>query len=333
MSVCSVSNAKVNQSNSNSKIEFYDFHPALADLKQEVMSGLACKQKKISPKFFYDETGSKLFDAICDVPEYYPTRTELGIIQDNMDKIVDCIGENCVLVEPGSGNSQKVRTLLEVIEPTAYMPMDISKQHLINAANRIAEDYEWLDVHAACVDYTAPFEMPHDIPHARKVAFFPGSSIGNFEPEDAVRFLELIANMVGKNGGLLIGVDLKKSSETLDKAYNDAAGVTAAFNLNLLSRINRELGTDFDLLGFSHQAFYNENLGRIEMHLISERDQQVVLEDLKFEFEKGETIHTENSYKYSVDEFIALAENAGFESKQVWTDSKHLFSVHYFVLK
>lgn len=316
----------------NNKIEFYDFHPAMADLKEEVMKGLSSKQKNISPKFFYDETGSKLFDAICVAPEYYPTRTELQIIKENMSEIVECVGENCVLVEPGSGSSQKVCSLLEAIEPEAYMPMDISRQHLINAANRIAKEYEWLDVHAACVDYTAPFDMPHDIPHARKVAFFPGSSIGNFEPKDAVTFLELIANMVGDDGGLLIGVDLKKHHNTLSMAYNDAAGVTAAFNLNLLKRINRELNTDFDLLGFSHKAFYNKELGRIEMHLISEREQQVTLEDIKFDFAEGETIHTENSYKYSIDEFVSLAEKAGFESRQIWTDEKDLFSVHYFAL-
>jgi dimethylhistidine N-methyltransferase len=333
MSGYSVSDARAKQSQGNNRVEFYDFHPALADIKQEVLAGLGSGQKNISPKFFYDEIGSKLFDAICDAPEYYPTRTEQNIITDNMDEIVDCIGQNCILVEPGSGSSQKVCSLLDNLEPTAYMPMDISRQHLINAANRIANEYDWLDVHAACVDYTAPFDMPHDIPNARKVVFFPGSSIGNFEPADAVTFLKLVAKMVGKDGGLLIGVDLKKHHEILNPAYNDAAGVTAAFNLNLLTRINRELGADFDLLGFSHTAFYNEQLGRIEMHLISEREQQVKLEDTTFNFAEGETIHTESSYKYSIDEFVSLAKKAGFESKQVWTDDKKLFSVHYFNLK
>lgn len=315
-------------------IQFHDHHPKPADFHADVMSGLQQRQKTIPPKYFYDQRGSQLFDAICELPEYYPTRTELSILEANAKEIAGCIGPECLLVEPGSGSSFKVRTLLDAIKPQAYIPMDISKLHLIEAASTISNDYPWLEVHASCIDFTEKLHLPDKLPDVnKKVAFFPGSSIGNFEPDDAVHFLADMAEMVGKDGGLLIGVDLKKDPAILNAAYNDTKQITAAFNLNLLNRINTELNGDFDLQQFSHHAFYNEGRGRIEMHLVSNQAQEVTVDNTSFRFEAVETIHTENSYKYSIAEFQALAERAGFASHQVWTDPDSLFSVHYFTVR
>lgn len=312
-------------------ITFYDYHPKPADFKLDVLGGLQQEQKKIPPKYFYDQRGSELFDAICDLEEYYPTRTELSILQENSAAISECVGTECMLIEPGSGSSYKVRTLLDNMKPQAYIPMDISKTFLIEAANKISDDYPWLDVHASCIDFTDKLHLPATIQEAeRKVAFFPGSSIGNFEPDDAVGFLTDVAEMVGKEGGLLIGVDLKKEKDMLDAAYNDAKNITADFNLNLLNRINSELNAEFSLENFEHRAFYNEQKGRIEMHLVSKIDQQIKIEDSLVDFERDETIHTENSYKYSVEEFQRLASNAGFSAARVWTDENEMFSLHYY---
>ncbi|HKK06242.1 MAG TPA: L-histidine N(alpha)-methyltransferase [Gammaproteobacteria bacterium] len=311
-------------------ISFYDHHPKPANFYREVLDGLSRSPKAIPPKFFYDERGSHLFDAICHTEDYYPTRTELSILRDNADEIAALVGEDCLLVEPGSGNSMKVRVLLDTLRPCAYMPMDISRDYLIAAAENISQDYPWLDVHAACADFTRPMDLPYSPEGARKVAFFPGSSIGNFEPPRAAEFMANVAAMVGPGGGLLIGVDLKKDPAVLNAAYNDSEGVTAAFNLNLLERINRELDADFDLGAFRHHAFFNEELGRMEMHLVSERDQSVRVDERRFEFAEGESIHTECSYKYHIEEFQALADQAGFAATQVWTDPKGQFSVHFF---
>jgi len=314
-------------------IQFYDHHPKPADFYADVMHGLQQKQKMIPPKYFYDQLGSQLFDAICELPEYYPTRTELSILEAKAKEIADCIGPECLLVEPGSGSSYKVRTLLDILKPQAYIPMDISKTYLIQAASKISDDYPWLEVHASCIDFTAKLHLPDELPEMnKKVAFFPGSSIGNFEPADAVHFLTDMAEMVGPDGGLLIGVDLKKDSSILNAAYNDASQVTADFNLNLLSRVNAELDGEFDLDKFDHHAFYNDSLGRIEMHLISSFEQQVMLDDTQISFAAGESIHTECSYKYTIEEFQALAGQAGFKSDKVWTDPDDLFSVHYFTV-
>lgn len=311
------------------EIRFYDNHPAPADFYSEVIDGLARERKMIPPKFFYDAEGSRLFDAICNVPEYYPTRTEMQILRDNAADIAQYVGEDCLLVEPGSGSSEKVRLLLDSIRPSAYMPMDISKDHLIDAAQRVSAEYPWLDVHATCADFTAPLDLPYEPAQSHTVAFFPGSSIGNFEPPRAVEFLANIAAMVGPRGGLLIGVDLVKEHHILNAAYNDTRGVTAAFNRNLLVRINRELGADFDTDGFQHRAFFNAERSRIEMHLVSEVDQVVSVNSHRFAFAGSETIHTENSYKYSIEAFQALAREAGFAPVKVWTDARELFSVHY----
>lgn len=309
---------------------FHDQHPKPADFFQEVIDGLTRRPRRIPPKFFYDEVGSRLFDRICATPEYYPTRTEIGILRDNAAAIAERVGRDCLLIEPGSGSSAKVRELLDPLAPRLYMPVDISKQYLRESAARLAREYPWLDIRAACADFTACRKLPGLPDDGRRVAFFPGSSVGNFEPADAALFLAFMAETVGAGGGLLIGVDLKKSSAVLDAAYNDAEGVTAAFNLNLLARINRELNADFDLEGFAHHAFYDADRGRIEMHLISHREQRVRIGDRSFDFRRGESIHTENSYKYTVEEFSALAEMAGFRLDEVWTDADALFSVQYY---
>ena len=314
----------------NNSIQFYDYHPAQADLLDEVLEGMASSPRSIAPKFFYDEKGSQLFDAICETSEYYPTRTEIKILEQNLDEIVEHVGDDCLLIEPGSGSSQKVRVMLEAVNPKAYMPLDISKDYLKIAASDVASEYPWLEVHAACVDYTSPFHLPPCHEKSRKVAFFPGSSIGNFDPEQAIEFLSHLANMLESDGGLLIGVDLKKDKDILHAAYNDNDGITAAFNENLLARISGELEADFDLQKFHHKAFYNEQLGRIEMHLVSDETHTVSIGEHDFEFKKNESIHTESSYKYTIDEFQALAKKAGFNSVNVWTDTNNLFSVHYF---
>ena len=309
-------------------VSFYDRHPGESSLRDEVLGGLARTPKAIPPKFFYDQRGSRLFDAICDLPEYYVTRVETGILQDCVRELAGSIDSRCMLVELGSGASRKVRLLLSALKPTHYMGVDISKDFLLESSRRLARDYPWLEVHATCADFSSELILPESLPSVRKMAFFPGSSIGNFDPVQAGRFLKQIARMVGSGGYLLIGVDLKKDIDRLNAAYNDARGLTAAFNRNLLFRIREELDSQIDPDGFEHLAFYNEAAGRIEMHLRSIRDQVVRIEDQNFRFEADETIHTENSYKYTVEEFAELGLSAGFNSDRVWTDAERLFSVH-----
>lgn len=308
-------------------IKFYDAHPGTGDLRREVISGLTSSPKAIPPKFFYDKRGSELFDAICELPEYYQTRTEMDILRNCTAELVRLIGPDCLLVELGSGASKKVRLLLEELRPSSYLGVDISKEFLLSSTRRLASDYPWLDVHAACVDFSHTLDIPHCETLDHKVAFFPGSSIGNFDPDDAIDLLLRIAEMMDMNGHLLIGVDLKKDTGILNSAYNDAAGVTAEFNLNLLTRIRDELDSDIDPDAFVHHAFYNPARGRIEMHLVSTRSQRIRIEDHLFELSAGETIHTENSYKYTIEEFAELAAAAGFHQQQVWTDESSLFSV------
>ncbi|MGM0813214.1 L-histidine N(alpha)-methyltransferase [Thioalkalivibrio sp.] len=309
-------------------IRFHDLHPTEADFRREVLTGLRERPRRIAPKFFYDERGSKLFDAITEAPEYYVTRTESEILQQRADEIARTVGTGGLLLEPGGGSCAKVRILLEGLEPCAYVPMDISRNHLRMAAEEVAADFPWLEVHAAHTDFTRRMEVPPTAPEGPRVAFFPGSSIGNFDPEHAVEFIAAVADLVGPGGHFLIGVDLRKEKALLEAAYDDAQGVTAAFNLNLLERINRELGGDFDLQHWRHRAVYNETEGRVEMHLVSARNQRVRIEDEVFDFATGETIHTENSYKYGLDEFEGLARRAGMETVGVWTDQRGLFSVH-----
>ena len=308
-------------------INFHDAHPGAGNLRREVIAGLSTSPRVIPPKFFYDRRGSELFDAICELPEYYQTRTEMGILRSCVNDLVGLIGPECLLIELGSGASKKVRLLLEELRPSGYLGVDISKEFLLASTRRLASDYPWLDVHAACIDFSHTLEVPHCGNDNHKVAFFPGSSIGNFDPDDAILLMQRIAEMVNHAGHLLIGVDLKKDVRILNAAYNDTAGVTAEFNLNLLTRIRDELDSDIDPAAFDHYAFYNPGPGRIEMHLASTRPQRIRVEDCHFGFSAGETIHTENSYKYTIDEFANLASAAGFEQQQVWTDEAGLFSV------
>lgn len=308
-------------------VRFHDAHPGPADLRHEVLAGLAATPKAIPPKFFYDRAGSELFDAICEQPEYYQTRTEMGILRTCVRELSTLIGRGCLLVELGSGASKKVRLLLEELRPSGYLGLDISRDFLLASTRRLAADYAWLEVHAACVDFTRALEMPGCDAYTHQVAFFPGSSIGNFEPDQAVALLRRVAAMVGRGGHLLIGVDLKKDVRILHAAYNDAAGITAAFNRNLLRRISQELGSDIDSRGFEHYAYYNPGAGRIEMHLVSTADQRLQVGRREFAFHAGESIHTESSYKYTVAGFGALAALAGFRQQRVWMDPAGLFSV------
>jgi dimethylhistidine N-methyltransferase len=314
---------------------FHDLAPGEESFRDAVLSGLRCARKRIPCKFFYDARGSALFEAICRLPEYYPTRTEIVILEDNSADIAAHMGRNCRLIEFGSGASQKVRILLPALDrPAAYVPVDISREHLRDAATGLAEDFPSVPVIAVCADYTRPFSLP-SLPGAggKRVGFFPGSTIGNFEPEGAVAFLANYARILGPGGEMLIGVDLKKDPEILDAAYNDRAGVTAAFNLNLLERVNRELDGDLDIDRFEHVAFYNETEGRVEIYIRSLVEQQARIAGTRFRFAEDELIHTEYSYKYSVPEFRALAGRAGFRPVDTWTDPAELFSVHYFRLR
>jgi dimethylhistidine N-methyltransferase len=314
----------------SARCAFYDLHPQTASFLAEVVDGLSRPNKEVPAKFFYDARGCELFDRICEQPEYYLTRTELDILARNAGQMADLLGERCLLIEYGSGNSRKTRVLLDRLGPAAYMPIDIAREQLTHSSAALLDDYPQLKVIAVCADYSRPLRLPDCEAYepCRRVVFFPGSTIGNLTPKDAMDFLRNVARQVGPGGTMLVGVDLKKEAATLNAAYNDGGGVTAAFNLNLLARINRELKADFDLDAFRHSAFYNERLGRVEMHLVSLRDQWVKVGEDVTHFWDGETIHTENSYKYTVEEFQGLSTGAGFEPRAVWTDEQMRFSVH-----
>ncbi|MHB1140686.1 MAG: L-histidine N(alpha)-methyltransferase [Sulfuricaulis sp.] len=310
-------------------VRFYDEQPAPATMLEEVLQGLAARPRRIAPKFFYDERGSRLFDAICELPEYYPTRTEMGILESAASEMARLAGPDATLIELGSGASRKIRLLLEAMRPRRYLGIDISREFLRQSVERLAGDYSWLEVHAACADFMQDFELPAAAGEGKKLAFFPGSTIGNFEPHEAASFLQRVRRLIQPDGALLIGVDLKKDPAILNAAYNDSAGLTAQFNLNLLARLRDELGAEVDPRGFRHRAFYNAGRGRVEMHLVSRRAQDIRLGGQRFHFAPGDGIHTENSYKYSVDEFHALARGAGLRPRQAWLDDARLFSVHY----
>lgn len=312
-----------------SKPVFHDYQPLPSRFRDDILSGLAKDRKEISPKYFYDEKGSCLFDAICQLPEYYPARAEIELLKGYGEEMAQYMGEGNVLVEFGSGSSLKIRLLLDALRPAAYLPIDISRAHLFNSARDLARDYPTVAVHAICADYTRPLVLPKGFAEQTKIGFFPGSSIGNCEPREAHQFLGQIASLLGADSGLLIGVDLKKDAALLNAAYNDSRGITAAFNLNVLQRINRELEGNFDLSSFEHRAFYNAVEGRVEMHLISRKKQTVRVSNQPFEFQAGETLHTESSYKYSIEEFQMMARAAGFQPQRVWTGKQALFSVHY----
>ena len=308
-----------------------DCAPDLDTFRAEVLTGLQSFEKMLPCKYFYDQRGSQLFDLICDLPEYYPTRTEAGIMRDHAEEMAGLFGPDCLLIEYGSGSSTKTRILLDQLPHLAgYVPMDISREHLHQTAAGLAAAYPHLDILPLCADYTTEFDLPaaHRAVRSRAV-YFPGSTIGNFHQDQAETFLRQIGEVCGSGGGLLIGVDLKKPACILEPAYDDAQGVTAAFNLNLLRRINDELGADFDLDQFAHRAFYNALAGRIEMHLMSLCEQTAHLGDVTVAFAEEETILTECSYKYSLDDFAATASAAGLTVCKVWTDPEQKFSVQY----
>lgn len=298
---------------------------------EEILEGLTAPQKRLSPKYFYDEHGSELFDRICELPEYYPTRTELTLMREHADEIAELVGPQVSVIELGAGSTLKIRLLLDhLIDPVAYVPVDISGEYLGKQAEELARDYPQLIVRPVAADFTRPFTLPqHPVMPRRNLVFFPGSTIGNFSRQEALELLKVMAFEARRDGALLIGVDLRKDPDRLRAAYNDRAGVTAAFNLNVLARLNRELGADFELESFEHRAVYDESQGRIEMRLISTRPQAAHVAGTELVFERNEYIITEYSHKYSVAEFHELARRAGLHPVTTWVDDHELFSVHY----
>lgn len=314
-------------------VEFLDLTVKSNNILKEVLVGLSKGQKSIPPKFLYDKKGSDLFERICLLPEYYPTRTENEILKNNVGEMAELIGPDALMIEPGSGSGDKIRHLLRKLKsPKGYIPIEISKEILLRMTNELHDEFPELNVIPVCADFTGELELPLTVDSysGKKIIFFPGSTIGNLLPDEAIGILKKFGKLVSSGGGLLIGVDLKKDSKIFELAYDDPQGVTATFNLNLLDRLNRELGASFNLSHFTHQAFYNEELGRVEMHIKSRIDQLVKVNQTVFRFRKGETIHTENSYKYSVEEFCELASKAKFEIKKYWKDNNNLFCVYYF---
>jgi dimethylhistidine N-methyltransferase len=299
--------------------------------RRDVLDGLGRPHKTLPCKYFYDAHGSELFERICELEEYYPTRCSREILARHGGAMAAELGPACALIEYGSGSSRKTRLLLDRLDrPAAYVPVDISGEQLARTARRLARRYPAMPVVPVCADFTVGFALPPlPRPAARRAVYFSGSTIGNFDHPEAIALLAGIARLCGPGGGLLIGVDLKKDPRILEPAYNDRLGVTAAFNLNLLARINRELGADFVLDRFAHHAFYDPDVGRIEMHLISRAAQRVRVGDAVFAFAAGESICTEYSYKYGLDQFAAMGAAAGLCREQVWTDENGWFSVQY----
>lgn len=309
-------------------VTFHDHQPEALSLLDTVVEGLSRQPRAIPPKFFYDARGSELFERICAQPEYYPPTVESRLLTDIADEVASLTGTGRVLIEPGAGSATKVRLLLDALRPSAFVPMDISFEFLKQSAIALAAEYPWLPVHATCIDFTHSMPIPDEAPDGPRLVFFPGSSLGNFTPEEAADFLRMSHDTLGHGGMLLIGVDTKKPAHILNAAYNDAAGVTAEFNRNLLHRMRRELDTDIDPDAFDHHAFYNADQGRIEMHLVSRKAQRVRVDGHGFELAAGESLHTENSYKYAPQEFIAMAASAGFAPVRHWLADDDLFGVY-----
>ena len=304
------------------------------DILTEVLNGLSKSPKMLPSKLFYDKKGSKLFDEICELEEYYPTRTEIQIMQNNIIEMGELLGEGTMLIELGSGNSQKIKLLLDHIPGLAgYIPVDISSEYLISSSKILKEEYPHISIFPLVADYTKYFELPLiDKSYDHRAVYFPGSTIGNFTINEAKEFLNRIADIVGENGGLIIGVDLKKDKQILEAAYNDKKGITAAFNLNILNHINDELHSNFNINNFKHFAFFNEEISRIEMHLICETEHVVNIGQSSFIFNKDEHIITEYSYKYTLGDFKNIASDR-FDVKRVWIDDYKLFSVQYLKVK
>jgi dimethylhistidine N-methyltransferase len=315
-----------------SLLPLHDLHPEPDDMLGEVVRGLESEPKSLPCKYFYDQRGSRLFDRICELDEYYPTRTEIGILEDRAGEIAERIGDGRWVVELGSGSSIKTRILLRALGTAeGYVPIDISREHLLEAAGRIAEHFPSIAVHPVCADFNADLSLPREVARqsaGRRVLFFPGSTIGNFGPAARLALLHRLRRLCGpERGQLLIGIDLIKDVKRLESAYNDAEGVTAAFNLNLLSRINRDLGADFEPERFEHRAFFVREENRIEMHLVSSTDQRTRIDGHTFEFESGESICTEYSYKFTIEDFARLAERADFRLEASWQDEEDLFAI------
>jgi dimethylhistidine N-methyltransferase len=307
----------------------HDYSPTPQSFRDAVVSGLSQPRKTVPCQFFYDARGSELFEAICRLPEYYPTRTELGILAAAGPELAAAVGTGVRLVEFGCGSSRKVAAVLEHLDVQRYVPIDISRAALLALIDDLHGRFGALRIEAVCGDFTADLEIPDDGRRdLQTVGFYPGSTIGNFDPQHARAFLTRLRGLLGAGGFLVVGVDLKKPVAIIEQAYNDAAGVTAAFNRNLLQRINRELDGTFEPKRFAHRAFYDADRGRVEMHLVSERPQEAAVDGETFTFREDESIHTENSYKYSLDEFRALAHAAGYLTARVWTDTDQLFSIH-----
>lgn len=300
-------------------------------LRNEIVIGMKSTPKSLPSKYFYDERGSELFDEITRLPEYYPTRTERKILTHRIDEIGKALGPEVELIEPGSGSSEKTRILLKHLKTIrCYVPIDISGAYLFKVADKLREEFPDIDIEPLTTDYTRPFILPETHPTARKVVFFPGSTIGNFKTTTIQRFFTVISNIIGPKGAVLIGVDLKKDREVLEAAYNDAAGITAAFNKNMLTHLNRKLGSDFDPENYTHNAVWVEEESRIEMRLIAQKNHLIHIDNEVFELQEGEYIHTENSHKYSLDEFAALVA-PWFRVARVWTDEQQLFSLQYLI--
>ena len=311
-------------------IAFHDHGPEEESFLEAALAGLSRPDKAIPCRFLYDEAGSALFDRICELPEYYPTRTEMGILRASAAEIARRIGPRAQLIELGSGSSVKVRILLDALDrPSAYIAVDVSREHLRRAAEALAAEVPDVHVTAVCADYAADFPLPELSGGGRRVAFFPGSTIGNLEPDEALAFLRLWARRLGPDAAMIVGVDLKKDAAVLDAAYDDSQGVTAAFSRNLLVRANAELEADFPVDRFVHVARYDDEQGRVEIHLRSEDARTVQIAGREVVFDAGERIHVEHSYKYGIDQFQALARRAGFEAAAVFTDPDTLFSVHF----
>jgi dimethylhistidine N-methyltransferase len=300
-------------------------------LVEEVLAGLRGTPKRLSPAYLYDRRGSQLFEAICDLPEYYLTRTETEILAQYAGEMAACIGRQALLLEPGSGSSRKTRLLLDALpDLEAYVPVDISRTHLLEAAHALQAAYPRLEVLPVCADFTQGFTLPPlRRPPSRVVVFFPGSTLGNFDALEAIRLLELMRRTAGTGGGLLVGIDLVKDRLLLERAYNDAAGVTAAFNMNLLVRLNRELAAEFDTRCFRHDAVWVPEHSRIEMHLVSSRAQSVRIAGERVEFAAGERLVTEHCHKYTAESFASQARAAGWTPRRAWSDPRGYFSVQY----
>jgi dimethylhistidine N-methyltransferase len=309
----------------------FDLKPAPVDVETEVLEGLSESQKRIPPKYFYDEAGSRLFEAITELPEYYLTRTELAIFDAHMDAIAESVGHGVALVEYGSGSSLKVRRVLEKVAPAAYVPVDISGEHLVEMARDLAEDFPAMAIYPTCTDFTDTFELPPPVAGMPKAGFFPGSSIGNFDPAGARDFLSRVHGTLGDGARFIVGVDLKKDADILEAAYNDASGITAEFNLNLIRHLGERLDADLDPERFEHRAEYDADTGAIQMFLDVTEPHEVAIGGEVIRFAAGEAIHTEDSFKYDPDEFVTLAEESGFVERGRWLDPRQWFAV--FVLE